>query len=63
MSVWGYMKIRPSKEDKILTAKQNREDQVEPQAPRLSDVTDGHVGETSEIAAIDDVERDQDRDG
>lgn len=36
---------------------------MEPQAPRFSDVTDGHVGETSDIAAVDDIEWDQDRDG
>lgn len=33
---------------------------MEPQTPGLSDVTDGHVGETSDIAAVDDIEWNQD---
>lgn len=33
---------------------------MEPQTPRLSYVTDGHIGETSNIAAIDDIDRNQD---
>lgn len=36
---------------------------MEPEPPSLCDVTDGHVTQSATAHAVDDVDRDQDRDG
>jgi hypothetical protein len=47
----------------LLTAKDIRQYQMEPQAPSLIDVTNVHGGQSTMIDTIDHVQWQQDRDG